>query len=217
MAALFSRRSNALAHRLILGAIATLIAVPVALYWWVRTPYVTGEGHSVRQPISLFSHQIHVTGLRIDCRYCHSTVERAATAGMPSSATCLPCHNPAWLRGAAFQPVHFSLASGHPIPWRRVNRLPDFVFFNHAVHLNGGVGCESCHGRVDQMAEVRQAAPLTMKWCLDCHRNPEPHLRPVDQVTTMGWRPEAQASAVIGRPPSHFTVQELTTCSACHR
>lgn len=216
MAALFSRRSNTTVHRLIGGAIVLLVGVPFLLYWWVRSPYVTGQGRPVEQPIPIFSHQIHVTGLQIDCRYCHYTVERAAPAGMPSSATCMPCHNSIWREGPLFEPVRRSIASGLPIPWQRVNRLPDFVYFNHAVHVTGGVGCESCHGRVDQMAEVRQTAPLTMRWCLDCHRNTEPHLRPVQEITTMGWQPSTLSGAA-NWPRRHYTVQELTTCTACHR
>lgn len=191
MPALFSRHSNRLTHRLLTTGGALLLGVPLLLYWWVRSPYVTGQGHSADQPIPLFSHQIHVTGLRIDCRYCHNTAERAAAAGMPSTQSCIPCHNAVWLESGIFAPVRRSLATGRPIPWERVNRLPDFVFFNHAVHVNRGIGCESCHGRVESMAQVHQTAPLTMKWCLDCHRNPKAH-------STIG-------------------VDRLTTCTACHR
>src|SRR5215213_5056838 len=165
MAALFSPHSNVVARRVVLLAVLAVVGVPLFLMWWVRTPYVTGQGHTVAQPISLFSHQIHVTGLQIDCRYCHYTVERTATAGMPSSETCIPCHSQVWRTGPFFAPIRASLTSKTPIPWQRINRLPDYVFFNHAIHVNKGVGCETCHGRVDQMAQVRQAVPLTMSWC----------------------------------------------------
>jgi hypothetical protein len=218
MAALFSPRSNRVVRRVIVLGLLAIAGIPLLLMWWVRTPYVTGQGHTVQQPIPLFSHQIHVTGLQIDCRYCHYTVERTATAGMPSSATCLPCHNPAWRNGAALAPVRASLATQKPIPWQRVNRLPDYVFFNHAIHVNKGVGCETCHGRVDQMAQIRQAAPLTMSWCLDCHTQPERYLRPIEQMTAMGWHPAEETQLALGRELKHrYHVQELTTCTACHR
>ncbi|HEY7634573.1 MAG TPA: cytochrome c3 family protein [Gemmatimonadales bacterium] len=192
------------------------VGVPALLMVWVRTPPVTGQHDAPRQPVE-FSHQLHVKGFRIDCRYCHSTVERTASAGMPSSQTCIPCHNQVWRTGPLFAPVRRSLASGQPIPWVRVNRLPDFVFFNHAIHVSKGVGCETCHGRVDQMARVQQAAPLTMGWCLDCHRNPEPRLRPVSQMTTMGYRPPSLQAQLDEQLARTYHVQRLVTCTACHR
>jgi hypothetical protein len=218
MPAIFSPRSNRLARRIVLLAVLVIVGTPLLLMWWVRTPYVTGQGHTAPQPVASFSHQIHVTGLQIDCRYCHYTVERAANAGMPSSSTCLPCHNEVWRAGALFAPVRASLATGQPIPWQRINRLPDFVFFNHAIHVNKGVGCETCHGRVDEMQQVRQVAPLTMSWCLDCHTQPERYLRPVEQMTAMGWHPTSGTQLAEGRQlKAKYHVQELTTCTACHR
>lgn len=217
MGALFSPRSNTLIRGAILCLAVLGAGVPLLLMWWVRTPQVTGQGHAVEQPIPLFSHQIHVTGLQIDCRYCHSAAERSATAGMPSSATCLPCHNWAWRQSAIFDPVQRSITAGRPIPWQRVNQLPDFVFFNHAIHVNKGVGCESCHGRVDQMAVVRQAQPLTMSWCLDCHQEPEKHLRPIEQMTTMGWHPDVPQQQLGRQLKQQYGVRELTNCTACHR
>ena len=218
MPALFSPRSNVVARRIVAVAVLALLGVPVLLMWWVRTPYVTGQNHTVAQPVPLFSHQIHVKGLQIDCRYCHYTAERAAPAGMPSSSTCMPCHNETWRTGSVFAPVRASLASGHPLQWQRINRLPDYVFFNHAIHVNKGVGCETCHGRVDQMAQVKQAAPLTMSWCLDCHNQPERYLRPVEEMTTMGWQPASGSQLAVGRElKQRYHVRELTSCTACHR
>jgi hypothetical protein len=218
MPALFSPRSNRVARRIVAVAVLLVVGVPLLLMWWVRTPYVTGEGHTATQPIPIFSHQIHVSGLQIDCRYCHYTVERTALAGMPSSTTCLPCHNQVWRSGPFFAPVRASVQSGKPIEWQRINRLPDYVFFNHAIHVNKGVGCETCHGRVDQMAQVRQAAPLTMSWCLDCHNQPERYLRPVEQMTAMGWKPAQGTQISLGRElKRRYHVQELVTCTACHR
>lgn len=214
MAALFSPRSNRIARRALAGGVLAVLLVPVGLMLLVRTPAVTGEGATSPQPVA-FDHRIHVTGLRIDCRYCHSSVERAATAGLPSTETCLPCHSDLWQKSAPFAPVRRSLDSHRPIPWRRVNALPDFVFFNHAIHLNGGVACETCHGRVDRMARVSQAAPLTMNWCLDCHRNPEPYRRPAEAVVAMGWHPTRAAPSPP--PLDAARIDAITTCSACHR
>lgn len=218
MPALFSPHSNVVARRVVVLAVLLVVGTPLFLMWWVRTPNVTGKGHTVAQPVALFSHQIHVTGLQIDCRYCHYTVERTASAGMPSSATCLPCHNEAWRSGAIFAPIRASLATGRPIAWQRINRLPEYVYFNHAIHVNKGVGCETCHGRIDQMSQVRQAAPLTMSWCLNCHNQPERYLRPIDQMTAMGWKPAQGTQLAVGRELKHqYHVQELTTCTTCHR
>lgn len=216
MASLFPRSADAWLHGAILLGVVALLGIPLLLMGWVRTSYATGEGTRVEQPVP-FSHQLHVTGFRIDCRYCHDLVERSATAGVPQTRTCVPCHTQPWLDSPLMGPVRRSLASGQPIAWRRVNTLPDFVFFNHAIHVHKGVGCETCHGRVDRMASVEQAAPLTMNWCLDCHRQPAQYLRPVEQMTTMGWtpaRPQAQVGPELQR---RYHVQRLTNCTTCHR
>jgi cytochrome c7-like protein len=214
MPALFTPRSNRLARGALVAAILLVIVVPVGLMIWVRTPAVTGQGRSAPQPIP-FDHRVHVTALRIDCRYCHFSVERAATAGMPSSQICLPCHTTLWRESSVFAPVRHSISADRPIAWRRINGLPDFVFFNHAIHVKGGIACETCHGRVDRMGQVQQAAPLTMGWCISCHRDPEPHRRPADAVVAMGWRP-----GPADRPPRPLgaaRIREITSCSACHR
>jgi hypothetical protein len=216
MPALFSRSSNRTIRLTLAAAAAALVGIPLALMAWVRTPAITGRHSAPAQPIP-FDHRIHVTGLQIDCRYCHSTAERSAPAGIPATTVCVPCPSQVWRDGPVFAPVRHSLATGRPIPWQRVNSLPDFVFFNHAIHVRKGVGCETCHGRVDRMARVEQAAPLTMSWCLDCHRGPERYLRPVEQVTTMGWQPPG-GQAVLGRElVRRYHVSRLTNCSACHR
>ena len=216
MTALFSRRaSNALRVTLLLGALLVLGA-PVALMLWVRSPDATGQGHAPEQPM-WFSHRQHVKGYGLDCRYCHSAVERSATAGMPATRKCLPCHQQKWLQSGYFAPVRRSLSTGRPLPWRRVYDLPDFVYFNHAIHVQKGVGCESCHGRVDRMDRIEQAVPLSMGWCLQCHRDPRPYLRPRAQITTMGWRParpQAELGAVLAR---RYRVRSLTACTNCHR
>ncbi len=216
MPALFSPASNRIV-RIALGlAAAALVTIPVALMVWVRLPPVTGQGSTPAQPVA-FDHRIHVTGLRIDCRYCHSSVERAATAGMPSTSTCIPCHSQVWRDAPPFAPVRRSLATGRPIPWRRVNAVPDYVYFNHAIHVRTGVGCETCHGRVDRMARVKQAQPLTMRWCLDCHRAPERYVRPVERITAMGWRPDRPQSVVGPELVERYRIARPTHCTACHR
>jgi Cytochrome c7 and related cytochrome c len=216
MPALFSRSSNRTIRLTLAAAAAALVGIPLALMAWVRTPAITGQRSAPAQPIP-FDHRIHVTGLQIDCRYCHSTAERSAPAGVPATTVCVPCHSQVWRDGPVFAPVRHSLATGRPIPWQRVNSLPDFVFFNHAIHVRKGVGCETCHGRVDRMARVEQAAPLTMSWCLDCHRGPERYLRPVEQVTTMGWQPPGGQAALGRELVRRYHVSRLTNCSACHR
>lgn len=216
MPALFPRRANSLFRGALLVAAAAFVAIPLFLMGYVRTPLATGELSAPEQPVP-FDHRIHVQGLRIDCRYCHSSVERAATAGIPATDVCVPCHSQVWLSSSAFAPVRASRQTGGSIEWQRVNRLPDYVFFNHAIHVEKGVGCETCHGRVDEMAHVKQTAPLTMSWCLDCHRAPDQHLRPVEQMTAMGWTP-AIPQAELGRELARrYHVRRLTTCTTCHR
>lgn len=214
MPALFSPRSNRRVRRAVIALILVLGAIPVAAMVWVRMPPVTGQGRAPAQPVA-FDHRLHVTGLRLDCRYCHAASEHAATAGLPPTQSCLPCHNRVWRESSAFQPVLQSLSGNRPIAWVRVNRLPDFVFFNHAVHVNGGIGCETCHGAVGEMARVRQAAPLTMAWCLDCHRDPERFRRPASAVTAMGWRPTPGEPKPAPLPAGR--IRAITTCTACHR
>jgi hypothetical protein len=216
MTALFSRRSTLLFRALLTLGALTVVGVPVALMFWVRSPPATGVGRAPAQPM-WFDHREHVASFKIDCRYCHSSVERSATAGMPATRVCVPCHNDVWLKGPAFAPVRRSLASGAPIPWRRVNSLPDFAYFDHSIHVRKGVGCESCHGRVDRMRVVSQAAPLTMDWCVSCHANPAPSLRPVEEVTTMGWRPSAPQAVLGPALMRRYRVKRMTDCSACHR
>jgi hypothetical protein len=216
MAQLFPRSANTAVRVALVAAGALLVGVPLGALAFVRTPAATGQYASVRQPVA-FSHPLHVNGLRIDCRYCHAGAERGPMAGLPPTSACVPCHDQGWLNSSLFAAVRRSLATRRPIPWRRVTAVPDFVFFDHAVHVRKGVGCESCHGRVDLMQEVYQAAPLTMGWCLDCHREPERFLRPVEQVTAMGWEPDGSQRATGRALAARYHVRRLTTCTACHR
>ena len=211
MPPLFSRGATRVFRGAILVLLLGAVGVPVALMAWVRTPWQTGMTDRVEQPIP-FDHRHHVRDDGIDCRYCHWSVERAPSAGLPASGLCMNCHGQVLNDSPLLQPVRTSVAENRPIPWARVNRVPDFVYFDHSAHVSHGVGCETCHGRVDLMPRVRQAEPLTMGWCLACHRDPAPRLRPLDEITTMGYR-RAPGDTV---PPS-TRVPAPTNCTTCHR
>jgi hypothetical protein len=216
VAQLFPRWADTALRAALIGAFALLAGGAFAAFAFLRTPSATGQYASVPQPVR-FSHPLHVNGLRIDCRYCHASAERGPMAGLPPTRACVPCHDDTLLESSLFAPIRHSLASRQPVAWRRVAALPDFVFFDHAVHVRKGVGCETCHGRVDLMEEVYQAAPLTMTWCLECHREPERFLRPVEEVTVMGRAPRGSSLAEGRALANRYHVRALTTCTACHR
>ncbi len=196
-----------------LGGGAAAIVAPMI---YVRTPWVRHQNEPIDQPVE-FDHRHHSQDDGIDCVYCHTSVFRAGTAGIPSTDKCMGCHSQVWSQSVMLEPVRRAYFSGMPIPWNRVHDLPDFVYFNHAIHVNKGVGCSTCHGAVNEMAQVYQVAPLTMGWCLDCHRAPSAHLRPLSRITDMSFRPEAQDASVRARLASELGVQSLMDCSACHR
>jgi len=216
MAAHFPPWANAAARATLVACAAVGGGVPLALMAWVRTPNVSRRYAPVSQPVP-FDHRLHVTGFGIDCRYCHSAVERAPTAGIPAASMCVPCHSHLWLSSPQLAPVRQSLATGRPMEWNRVHTLPDFVYFDHSAHVTKCVGCETCHGRVDQMARFYQIAPLTMQWCVSCHRDPAPHLRPDSAITTMGWRAPEGQPALGRRLIAANNVRSLTNCTTCHR
>jgi len=198
--------------------VATLVAIlglATSVILYVNSGYVTGMGEALQQPVP-FSHQHHVAELGIDCRYCHSGVERSAVAGVPPTSTCMSCHSQLWTNAQMLAPVRDSLANNEPLRWNRVHDLADYVYFNHAAHVNNGVGCESCHGRIDRMPLARQTMPLTMGWCLDCHRDPAPNLRPREAVTEMGFDlADVDGHALL--ETFGIDVDHLTDCSVCHR
>ena len=192
MPALFSRWANT-PYRLAIAALALLAAIAIAAPMViVRTPYATDEGLPIEQPVQ-FDHRHHVRDDGIDCRYCHQGVETEARAGIPATEVCMGCHGQIWNDSPLLAPVRASWATGTPIPWRRVYDLPDFVYFHHGVHTDAGIGCVHCHGLVENMAQVYRVTPMTMAWCLDCHRDPPGPVRYGRRITP------------------------LTTCTACHR
>ncbi len=214
MSALFPRWTNTFSRLSLAFVLALPVAVIAFLMIYVRSPLGTGQWQPVAQPVQ-FDHRHHVTDDGIDCRYCHSTVERSPHAGVPSTAVCMGCHSQIWNRSPLLEVVRDAYFSGTPILWNRVHRLPEFTYFNHAIHVNKGVGCVTCHGRVDQMPEVMQAAPLTMSWCLECHRAPERYLRPLELVTSMTWQPPSEdVGAAVA---AALDVRTRTECNTCHR
>jgi len=198
---------------------AGIMAMGGILWWWGAswTDYRTLVGWTLGQPVP-FSHEHHVGGLGLDCRFCHADVERSANAGMPPTHTCMSCHSQIWTNAQMLAPVRDSLAKGEPIRWNRVNRLPDYVYFNHGIHIAKGVGCGECHGAVDRMPLMRRAQGFEMKFCLDCHRDPGPRLRPPEALFNTEWRrdkttpPASQLLAFY-----HLGGRKLTDCSICHR
>ena len=185
---------------------------------YVRSPYGTGQANIPEQPIE-FDHRHHVGDEQLDCRYCHWTVETSPSAGIPSTTVCMSCHAQVWNKSPYLAEVRQAFFQDRPIPWVRVHNLPDFVYFNHAIHVAKGVGCVTCHGRVDQMAAIEQKAPLSMGWCLECHRNPEPHLRSQEAITSMTWKPPAgEDPLAYGKKlAEQYQVHSRTSCTTCHR
>jgi hypothetical protein len=186
MAQVFDRSSNALARFSLVLTGVIVIALGVTLDQLQRSPWVTRQGQRPDQPIP-FSHKHHVEGLGLQCQYCHTQVEKAAYAGIPPTKTCINCHAQIWTNAQLLEPVRQSWATGASIQWIRVHDLPDYVYFNHEIHVNKGIGCASCHGRVDEMPLMYQQNTLQMEWCLNCHRNPAANLRPTSEIYNMAW------------------------------
>ncbi len=186
MAQVFDRNSNALARASLVLTGLIVIALGVALNSLQRSPWVTRQGQRPDQPIP-FSHKHHVEGLGLQCQYCHTSVEKSSYAGIPPTKTCINCHSQIWTNADMLQPVRTSWATGASINWIRVHDLPDYVYFNHEIHVNKGIGCASCHGRVDEMPLMYQENTLQMEWCLNCHRNPASNLRPTSEIYNMAW------------------------------
>jgi hypothetical protein len=219
MAQIFHRSANFLARFSLLG-VAILAGVALtAVLVVARSPYITNQNVTRDQPIQ-FSHKHHAGDDGIDCRYCHTSVETSAYAGIPPTKTCMNCHSVLFNNVGYLEPVRESYRTDESIHWVKVHRLADYVYFNHSIHVNKGIGCSTCHGTVNQMPLMFQASPLTMEWCLNCHRNPEKNLRPKDQVFNMDWKAPANQDEIGHRLAIENKVRttvELTSCSTCHR
>ena len=216
MPQIFHRSTNTIARVSIFGAVF-LIAGLLGLVAEVnRSPWVTDARVAREQPIQ-FSHERHVGGNGLDCRYCHTSVEESPFAGIPPTKTCINCHSQIFSASPYLESVRESFRSDRPIQWTRVHDLPDFVYFNHSIHVNKGVGCTTCHGQVDRMPLMWQEQSLQMEWCLDCHRNPERYVRPRDAVFRVDYVPPANQAELGARLVAEYHIQKLTSCSTCHR
>lgn len=221
MAQIFPKSSNSFSRAAVIAIGAGFFGfwgVVYAVYW---SPYTTEQQVPLEQPVP-FSHEHHVSGLGLDCRYCHTSVESASFAGLPPTETCMTCHSQVWREAPVLEPVRESYATGRPIEWKRVNQTPDFVFFNHSIHVQKGIGCSTCHGPVDKMPITWKEHSLYMRWCLDCHEAPQKFLRPPSEIFNMEWRP-ATNQLVRGNEllaDYHISTNrllQLRDCSMCHR
>jgi len=217
MAQIFRSTANSYARVSIILALVTVAAVGGALFELIAdSNYATRKGDAREQPIP-FSHAHHVGSMGIDCRYCHTSVENTDWSPIPATKICMNCHSQIWINSPTLQPVRDSFITNQSIKWTKVYDLPDYVYFNHSIHVKKGVGCETCHGRIDEQGLTWQEPSLQMRWCLDCHRNPEKNLRPRDQITTMGYVPKEPQEQLGARLVKEYHVQKLDTCWTCHR
>ena len=229
---IFHRSTNTLSRASIYGAVFIVAGLGWTMMQVQRSPYITYAEVIKPQPVP-FSHQHHVSGLGLDCRYCHTSVEMSSFAGIPPTRTCMNCHSQIWTNAQMLEPVRASYRTGQSLQWTRVNQLPDFVYFNHSIHIHKGVGCNTCHGPVDQMPLMYQYASLQMEWCLECHRAPEKQLRPRDQVFNLRYaqptpelpvevdgqeytNQESLGKALISKYQVR-NVKDITSCNTCHR
>jgi hypothetical protein len=217
MPAIFTPAANTIVRMSLVGLVL-FPTLGVAWWWlWPRMDYRLHTDWTVEQPVP-FSHQHHVDGLGLDCRFCHTTVETSGNAGMPPTYTCMTCHSQIWTNAAILAPVRDSLANNTPLVWHRINDLPDYVYFNHAIHIAKGVGCAECHGQIDKMPLLHKAHGFTMGFCVDCHANPGPRLRPKDQIFNLSWHRDASTPSPDALMRLyHIGDRRLTDCSICHR
>jgi len=219
MSQLFRPRANDITKFVLFGVLLVAVVLGAAAPAIMRSDFQTGANANVEQPIQ-FSHAHHVGGMGIDCRYCHTSVETSSFANIPPTKTCMNCHSQIWVTSPYLEPVRASWRTGQSLQWIRVHNLPDFVYFNHSIHIRKGVGCETCHGRLDQMPGIWQVNTLQMEWCLGCHRAPENYVRPREAVFTMGYKPSERQSELGARLVKEYKIdgpRRLTSCSTCHR
>jgi hypothetical protein len=216
MAQIFPRSANSVAKISIVAVVVLLGLVVGGAYTVDRGHFTSDVNVAPDQPVP-FSHKHHVLDDGIDCRYCHTSVETAAFAGIPSTETCMNCHSQIWANAAMLEPVRASFRTGQSLSWTRVHDLPDFVFFNHSIHVSKGIGCASCHGRVDLMPLTYKVNTLYMNWCLDCHREPERFVRPREEVFNMAYVPPSNQLELGRKLVAEYKIQKLTDCWTCHR
>lgn len=214
---IFPKWSNTVPIKVIVGLFLISVA-GIWVYWYYMTPAYTRVGYAPVQPVP-FDHSIHVDQLGMDCRYCHTYVDRSEHSNVPDAATCMNCHNQVQADSPALAPVRESYASGKPVEWVRVHKTPDYVFFNHSVHVNRGISCVECHGQINHMERVTHAKPFSMGFCLDCHRSPETAIRPLDKVYDLDWKPDSQETQLTeGAKMVHdWKIMPPESCSGCHR
>jgi hypothetical protein len=217
MAVIFSREFDITLRRVLAAAILASAMVAAAV-WYYFTPKYTRVGYAPEQPVA-FSHEQHVGKLGMSCLYCHTNVERSPHASVPSTQTCMSCHTQIKADSPLLSPARESWASGDPLEWKRIHKVPDYAYFNHALHINRGVGCVSCHGQVNEMKVVYHAKPLSMGWCLECHRKPEAYLRPAAEAVNMSWTPPADQTQIeVGRQlVEQLHIRPGQNCQGCHR
>lgn len=216
MSQIFQRSANTLSKVSLFGVLALVGGLILLAMVLGRSSYVTRANEYIEQPVQ-FSHLHHVLDDGIDCRYCHTSVETSAFAGIPPTKTCMNCHSQLFTNAPILEPVRASFRDDTPLHWVRVHDLPDFVYFNHSIHVKKGMGCETCHGRIDQMPLTSQQRSLQMEWCLDCHRNPEKYVRPRNAITQMGYVPAEPQSVLGPKLVKEYGIRGNTSCSTCHR
>jgi Cytochrome c7 and related cytochrome c len=216
MAQIFHRSTNTISRVSLFGGAAVVVVLVATLAAINRSSYLTEVGVARNQPVQ-FSHKHHVSDDGIDCRYCHTSVENSAFAGIPSTKICMNCHTQIWAESPILEPVRESFRTGKSLEWTRVHNLPGFVYFDHSIHVHKGVGCTTCHGRVDQMPLMWRENTLYMEWCLECHRNPERFVRPREQVFNMDWQAPSDQIALGQKLVQQYKIESLTSCSVCHR
>jgi hypothetical protein len=216
MSQIFHPSTNTISRVTIFGLLFVVVGLAFLIAQVHRSPWAT-EAHVAREQPIQFSHERHVGGNGIDCRYCHTSVEDSPFAGIPPTKTCLNCHSEIFANSPFLQPIRDSFESGRPIEWTRVHDLPDFVFFDHSIHVNKGVGCTTCHGQVDRMPLMAQEQSLQMEWCLDCHRNPEQYVRPRSAIFSVDYQRPPNQAELGRRLVEEYQIQKLTSCSTCHQ
>ncbi len=216
MPQIFRRSANTLSKVSIFGVLSLVAGLILLAIVLERSTYVTRAHEFIEQPLQ-FSHMHHVADDGIDCRYCHTSVETSSFAGIPPTKTCMNCHSVLFATAPFLEPVRASFRDNRPLRWIRVHDLPDFVYFNHSIHVKKGIGCESCHGRVDQMPLIYQENSLLMEWCINCHKNPQDYVRPRSEITTMGYRPAVAQSVLGPQLVKEYGINPSLNCSTCHR